>query len=260
MSDVIRYESAGGIGTLTIDRPEKRGAMTFAILGEFLEAMQQAGDDEDSRVVIITGTEGSFCSGTDLADLATIPGKDRPLRGSAEQSERWWPIVQCPKPVIAAVDGPAVGMGAEFTSQCDVRVASTRARFAWNFAHRGLVPDTGAGTWLLPRILGHSTALELLYSGRFVEADEALALGYVSRVVPAGTALEAARELAATFLQGSPLSHRLMKELVYRGFDRAHVDHMGAHTSALRTCFDSEDHAEGVASFLERRPARFVGR
>lgn len=260
MSDTIRYESQDGIGVLTIDRPEKRGAMTFAILGEFLEAIRKAGADESARVLILTGTEGSFCAGTDLADLSTIPGKERPLRGSAEQTDRWWPLVQCRKPLIAAIDGAAVGMGAEFTSQCDVRIASTRARFAWNFAHRGLVPDTGAGTWLLPRLLGHSKALELLYSGRFVGADEALDLGYVSDVVAPEALADAARALAESFLAGSPFSHGLMKDLVYGGLDRSHEDHMAAHTAALRACFDSDDHAEGVASFLERRPARFVGR
>ncbi len=259
MSDVIRTETKGGIGTLTIDRPEKRGAMSFAILAEFLTAMAELGQDESVRVVILTGTAGSFCAGTDLSDLSTIPGKERPLRGSAEQTDRWWPIVGCPKPVIAAIDGPAVGMGAEFTSQCDLRIASTRARFAWNFAHRGLVPDTGAGTWLLPRLLGHGKALELLYSGRFVEAEEALALGYVSEVVAPEELADRAKQVAEQFLEGSPLSHRLMKELVYRGLDRDQGEHMGAHTAALRTCFDSEDHAEGVASFLERRPAVFKG-
>src|SRR5207248_7882588 len=137
----------------------------------------------DARVVIVTGSGGSFCAGTDLADLSTVPGETRGVRGTAEQTDLWWPLVQCPKPVIAAVDGPAVGMGAEFTSQCDVRIASTNARFAWNFAHRGLVPDTGAGSWLLPKLIGLPAALRLLYSGDFLGAEEALALGYVSNVV-----------------------------------------------------------------------------
>jgi len=189
-----------------------------------------------------------------------VPGSERGLRGRADESERWWPLVACPKPVIAAVDGVAVGMGAEFTSQCDVRIASSRARFAWNFAHRGLVPDTGAGTWLLPRLLGPARALELLYSGRFVSADEALALGYVRSVVPPEGCLAAAREVAIGFLAGSPFSQRAMKELVYRGLDRTQAEHMAAHTQALQACFASADHKEGVAAFLEKRPARFTGR
>ncbi|MCB1646086.1 MAG: enoyl-CoA hydratase/isomerase family protein, partial [Pseudomonadales bacterium] len=156
MQDWILYDVEDGIATVTINRPEKRNAMSYAMLSDFIDTMAKAGEDDDARVVILTGTPGSFCAGTDLSDLSTRPGETRGLRGSAEEKSRWWPIVQCPKPVICAVDGPAVGMGAEFTSQCDIRIASTRARFAWNFAHRGLVPDTGAGSWLLPRLIGTS--------------------------------------------------------------------------------------------------------
>jgi enoyl-CoA hydratase/carnithine racemase len=256
---MIRYEVEGEIATVVIDRPEKRNALTYALLGDFLAAVKRAGEDAAARVVIVTGAGGAFCAGTDLADLATVPGAQRGLRGRPDQSERWWPLVACPKPVIAAVDGVAVGMGAEFTSQCDVRIASNRARFAWNFAHRGLVPDTGAGSWLLPRLVGPARALELLYSGRFVAAEEALALGYVSRVVPPEACLPAARELAQSFLAGSPFSHRRMKELVYRGLERSHAEHMAAHAEALTACFRSADHKEGVAAFLEKRPARFTG-
>ena len=255
----IRYEQKDGIATITIDRPEKRNAMSFAVLGEFLEAVKRAGDDADARVVILTGAGGSFCAGTDLSDLASRPPENRGLRGRADEIERWWPLSVCPKPVIAAVDGAAVGMGAEFTSQCDVRIATTRARFAWNFAHRGLVPDTGAGTWILPRLLGPSRALELLYSGRFIDAEEALALGYVQKVVPPEKLLDEARSVATSFLAGSPLSHRLIKELVYQSASRDHGAHMLAHTEAMKTCFSSDDHREGVASFLEKRPAKFSG-
>jgi enoyl-CoA hydratase len=253
---VIRYELEGEIATVVIDRPEKRNALTWALLGDFLAAVKRAGEDRAARVVIVTGAGGAFCAGTDLADLAARPAAER---GAREEGERWWPLVACPKPVIAAVDGVAVGMGAEFTSQCDLRIASTRARFAWNFAHRGLVPDTGAGTWLLPRLLGHAKALELLYSGRFVGAEEALALGYVARVVAPEECLPAARELARSFLAGSPFSHRRMKELVYRGLARGPAEHMAAHSEALTACFRSADHKEGVAAFLEKRPARFSG-
>jgi enoyl-CoA hydratase/carnithine racemase len=256
----IRYEVADGVATVTIDRPEKRNAMTYAVLGEFIEAIGHAGEDPDARVVIVTGVPGAFCAGTDLSDLSTVPGEQRGLRGEAHERDRWWPIVQCPKPTIAAVDGPAVGMGAEFTSQCDLRLATPNARFAWNFSHRGLVPDTGAGSWLLPRLVGHQQAMRLLYTGEFLTADEALALGYVLAVVPADDLLTTADSLARRILAGSPLSHRLVKQLVYEGYGRDVGEHMAAHTQALATCFRSEDHKEGVASFLERRPASFTGR
>ncbi len=260
MGDLIRYEVDGGIGTVTIDRPDKRNAMTYAMLGDFLATMQRAGADDRARVLILTGVPGAFCAGTDLADLATVPGGERGLRGDAGETARWWPIVQVPKPVIAAVDGPAVGMGAEFTSQCDLRLASPNARFAWNFVHRGLVPDTGAGTWLLPRLLGPQQAMRLLCTGDFLSADEAHRLGYVLDVVPSAELLPAARGLAERIMAGSPHSTKLIKELVYRGFERDIADHMAAHTAALGACFRSDDHREGVAAFLERRPAEFTGR
>ena len=256
----ILYDVADEIATITINRPEKRNAMSFAVLGEFLDATKRAGADPAARVVIVTGAGGAFCAGTDLSDLASRPPENRGLRGRADETDRWWPLVVCPKPVIAAVDGAAVGMGAEFTSQCDVRIATPRARFAWNFAHRGLVPDTGAGTWILPRLLGHARALELLYSGRFVSAEEALAIGYVLKVVEPEKLQDEARSLATSFLAGSPLSHRLLKDLVYQGESRDFAAHMDAHTAAMKTCFASDDHREGVASFLERRPAKFTGR
>jgi enoyl-CoA hydratase/carnithine racemase len=257
---MIRYEVSDRIGTITIDRPEKRNAMTYAMLAEFIATVKRAGGDDAAHVVIVTGSGGSFCAGTDLSDLATIPGESRGVRGEAEQSDVWWPLVQCPKPVIAAIDGAAVGMGAEFTSQCDVRIASTRARFAWNFAHRGLVPDTGAGTWLLPRLIGLPAALRLLYSGEFIDAQQALALGYVTQVVEPEALPDAALAEAHRFLAGSPLSHRLIKRLAYEGLQRDVLEHMQSHVEALQACFRSNDHKEGVAAFLEKREAKFTGR
>jgi enoyl-CoA hydratase len=257
----IRFEvDDEGIGVLTIDRPEKRNAMTYAMLGAFIEAVGKAGEDERVRVLIVTGAGGAFCAGTDLADLATIPGESRGVRGRSDQHDVWWPIVACPKPVIGAIDGYAVGMGAEFTSQCDVRIISDRARFAWNFAHRGLVPDTGAGSWLLPRIIGPSRALRLLYTGAFLEAEEALAIGYAAEIVAPEALADAALAEARRYLNSSPFSIRHMKSLVWRGLERDLSEHMAAHLEIMAACFKSEDHKEGVAAFLERRPANFVGR
>jgi enoyl-CoA hydratase len=259
MSEYIRYAVEDGIGTITIDRPEKRNAMTYAMLGEFIETIRTAGEDPAVRVVILTGVPGAFCAGTDLADLATVPGTSRGLRGGAEERGRWWPIVECPKPVICAIDGPAVGMGAEFTSQCDIRLATVNARFAWNFAHRGLVPDTGAGSWLLPRLIGPTRALKLLYTGDYLPAAEAVAIGYVDQLVEPAALLDEARALAKAIMRGSPFSHARIKTLVYEGLGSEVAPHMQRHTQALAECFKSADHQEGVASFLERRDARFTG-
>jgi enoyl-CoA hydratase/carnithine racemase len=253
----IRYEVADdGIATITIDRPEKRNAMSYAVLAEFHETILRAGADADARVVILTGAGGAFCAGTDLADLGNTPTDQRFGRGSGVEA---WPLVECPKPVIAAIDGPAVGMGAELATQCDVRIASTTARIAWNFVHRGLVSDTGAGTFLLPRIVGPTEALRLLYSGEFIDAPTALRLGFVSAVVEPGELLAAARAEAERYLAGSPFSIGRTKALVYGALTAGMADHMARTSTFLAECFRSDDHKEGVAAFLEKRAPRFTG-
>ena len=258
---LIRYHVEGKVGVVTIDRPEKRNAMTYAMLAEFIQTVGEADADDRTVVIVVTGVPGAFCAGTDLADLATVPGETRGLRGSADEAERhhWWPIAQSRKPTIGAIDGPAVGMGAEFTSQCDIRLASPNARFAWNFVHRGLVPDTGTGTWLLPRIIGLQHALRLTYTGAMIDSDEALRIGYVSEVVESDALVPAAIALAAQIAQGSPHSLGLIKSLTHEGLTAPIGEHMERHTAAMAACFKSDDHREGVASFLERRPAVFTG-
>jgi 2-(1,2-epoxy-1,2-dihydrophenyl)acetyl-CoA isomerase len=260
----IRYQLAGPIATVTIDRPEKRGAMTYAMLEEFSGFVARAGAEENVRVLIVTGVPGSFCAGIDLADLA---GRDPGDRGRAEpgdsgsgDSERVPLLMACPKPVIAAVDGMAVGMGAEFATQADLRVISTRARFRWNFVHRGLVADTGAGTWLLPRQIGIGPALRLLYTGEDLDAAAALALGFAAVVVEPEELPAAADALARRIAAASPFALARTKRLVLAGAAADVRSHVGATRVALAECFASADHAEGVAAFLEKRPARFTGR
>jgi len=257
----IRYEVSDRVATVTIDRPEKRNAMTYAVLAEFHEAIRRAAADEGVGAVVLTGAGGAFCAGTDLSDLSDTPEDQRSGRGR-ESSERQapWPIVACPKPVIAAVDGAAVGMGAEFATQCDVRVASTRARFGWIFVLRGLVADTGAGTFLLPRLIGPSAAMRLLFSGEIIDAAEALRLGFVTEVVEPDDLPAAAEAEARRYLDASPFAVRRTKELVYRGMFRPLDEHLRETARLLEECFGSEDHREGVAAFLERRPAAFTGR
>jgi 2-(1,2-epoxy-1,2-dihydrophenyl)acetyl-CoA isomerase len=260
----IRYEVDDRVATVTIDRPEKRNAMTYAILAEFHEAIHRAGSDEGVGAVVLTGAGGAFCAGTDLADLAETPEDQRSGRGregSGGSGARVpWPIVGCPKPMIAAVDGPAVGMGAEFATQCDVRVASTRARFGWIFVLRGLVADTGAGTFLLPRLIGPTAAMRLLFSGEIIDAAEALRLGLVTQVVEPEDLPAAAEAEARRYLDASPFAVRRTKELVYGGMFRPVDEHLRETARLLEECFGSDDHREGVAAFLERRPAAFTGR
>jgi enoyl-CoA hydratase/carnithine racemase len=259
MSDVIRYEVDGGVAIVTIDRPEKRNAMTYAILEEFRDAIRRAGDDRNAQAVVITGAGGAFCAGTDLSDLAATPTEARG-RSDGDDAPSTWIMQVCPKPVVAAVDGPAVGMGAEFTTQCDVRVASSRARFAWNFVHRGLVPDTGAASWLLPRQIGLTAALRLVLSGDFLSAEEALSLGYVVAVVDPAEVVSTGCAEARRLSSGSPFAASIAKQLIYDGLALSAAEHLARNRQAMATCFASEDHREGVAAFLEHRTPRFVGR
>jgi enoyl-CoA hydratase/carnithine racemase len=260
----IRYEvDDERIGIITIDRPEKRNAMSYPVLRDFIATVADAGDDERSRVIVVTGAGGAFCAGTDLSNLSDTPTDQRGTAagsGAPTRPRAAWPLVACPKPVIAAVDGAAVGMGAEFVTQADVRIITNRARIAWNFVHRGLVPDTGAGSWLLPRLIGVSQALRLLFSGEFLSPDDALALGFAVQVVEPDDLLDAARAEARRYLVGSPLAIRRSKQLVYEGLERSMQDHLKVNVEVMQACFESDDHREGVASFLERRPANFTGR
>ena len=169
------------IATITIDRPEKKNAMTYAILGDFIEAVAAAGDGSgDVRRRRHRRPRCVLCRDRPLRSRRHA-GRVAALRGTATEPPTVVAARRVPKPTICAVDGPAVGMGAEFTSQCDLRIASTNASFAWNFVHRGLVPDTGAGTWLLPRLIGVQAALRLMYTGERIGADEAHAPGLPHR-------------------------------------------------------------------------------
>jgi enoyl-CoA hydratase/carnithine racemase len=260
-ADHIRFAlDDDGVATITIDRPEKRNAMTWAMLGEFNAAVAVLSAEPRARVVILTGAPGVFCAGTDLADLANTPADRRGGSGDRDDGTPPWPLQRCPKPVIAAIDGPAVGMGAELATQCDIRILSPRARIAWNFGLRGLVPDTGAGSWLLPRLIGPQRALRLLFSAEALEAQEALAIGFAAQVVAPEDLAEAARTEAHRYLKCSPFALARIKALIWEGLGGELASHMRRHHAALAECFASDDHKEGVASFLERRPPQFTGR
>jgi len=256
---LIHYEVAGAVATITIDRPERRNAVDRAHVQDLLAAVERASGDEAVRAVVLTGANGAFCAGTDLSNADEIGPAHDDWWAQMQPHGWWWPIVRAPKPFIAAVDGAAIGMGVELTSHCDWRIASTRARFSWNFVHRGLVPDTGAGTWLLPRQVGLANALRLVFEGEPVRADTAKAMGYVHAVVEPEALARAAREEAEKLAAVSPLSIRLAKQLIYEGLGRSVADHLPSHVEALRECFASADHAEGVAAFFDKRQPRFTG-
>ena len=261
MSDHVRYEVGDDfIATLTLDKPARRNALDDEMRDAFDAAITAAGTDDRVRCLILTGAGGVFSSGRDLVDMNRRPPEQRGRVGENVGDDGWWRLTRCPKPVIAAVDGAAVGWGVEITSHCDVRIASTRARFGWVFAHRGLVTDTGAGTWILPRLVGMAEAARLLFSGEIIEAAEAQRIGYVQAVVSPDDLMAAARAEATRFTKGSPFAISRMKRLLWEGLNQSVPDHYQATKAALLECFVSDDHREGMAAFLGKRPAGFTGR
>nr|WP_272902433.1 enoyl-CoA hydratase-related protein [Brevibacterium daeguense] len=245
----------GGVAVLRFNRPEKRNALRYIDLDAFEELIEQAAASPDIRALVVTGSGGSFCAGIDLQDLASRDPDDRGRGENRTQSVDRWKLIACPLPVVAAVDGPAVGMGVEISCQADIRIGSPNAVFAWNFGARGLVPDMGLSSLVLPTIVGLPTALDLMYSGRKMLAQEAAERGYVSEIAddPVEGAVEVARQLA----QNSPFALKETKQLVY-GSLLDSQSHLSRHDAAMAACFASDDHREGVASFVEKRAPRYA--
>ncbi len=260
----IAYERVDSIGWLTFNRPEKLNAMTYAMLSRIEAVVREARDDDAVRVLIVSGAGRAFSAGTDLAELSERPPAQ--ARGSAyadayaADRPAPWTFLSLPKPVIAAVNGAAVGLGAEFSLQADIRLAGESARFSWVFPHRGLVPDTGAGTWLLPRVIGLARAAKLLYTGAMIDAAEAQRIGLVDEVVPDGELRGRAEALALQIARGAPLAIEQIKRLLYQGLARDARAHVDDNAQTLTRMFATEDHREGVRSFLERREPHFVRR
>jgi enoyl-CoA hydratase/carnithine racemase len=257
----IEYRVEDRILTLTLKRPEKLNAFTPTMQRELLDAIDRADGDDEIRAVIVTGAGRAFCAGADLSgggETFDSSGRDS-LEGHRDGGGVvTLRIFESIKPFIAAINGPAVGVGITMTLPMDVRIASTTARIGFVFARRGIVPEA-CSSWFLPRVVGVSRASEWVCTGRVFPAEEALAAGLVSRVTPPDELLPAARALAREIADHtSGVSVALSRQLLWRMLGADHP--MEAHridSKAIYTMGTSPDAAEGVTAFLEKRPARF---
>src|SRR3954471_17493771 len=262
----IRYEAADGVLTITLNRPDRLNAFTPTMMNELIAAFDRADADDDVRVVIVTGEGRGFCAGADLARGGeTFDARER--TGSADGAHRdgggrvSLRIYDSLKPVIAAINGPAVGVGITMTLPMDVRLAAEGAKIGFVFARRGIVPEA-CSSWFLPRLVGISQAMEWVATGRVFDASEALAGGLVRSVHAPDDVLGAARDLAREIADNSaPVSVALARRMLWTMLGAPHP--MEAHRADSRAMFArgrSADAAEGVTSFLEKRPAEFSDR
>ena len=261
--ECLIHEVKDSIATLTLNRPDRLNALGGTLRDDLHDALTRSAADPEVRVIIITGAGKGFCSGGDVKAMSEAkagkrerplmekiaPGRDRTLLAMRE----------APQPIIAAVNGAAAGAGFNLALGCDIRVASTAAKFSQAFVKRGLHPDWG-GTYFLPRIVGMAKACELIFTGAVIDAAEALRLGIVSQVVAPEELMPAAQTLARAIAAGPPIAIRLAKRGLYRNAESDLRTALEYETFAQNTCFETEDAAEGIRAFVEKRAPQFKGR
>jgi len=270
------YNVVDRIATITLNRPDKLNAWTAIMEQEVRSAIEEAERDENVRVIILTGAGRGFCAGADMSLLSSVvaSGVDERVRKQASSSSTSEPVdgaradfrkkysyfPAVGKPVIAAINGPVVGLGLVIALYCDLRFASEAAKFSTAFARRGLIAEYGLA-WILPRLVGHANALDLLFSARMVDSAEALRMGLVNQVFPQDVFLakvnEYARDVAAN---SSPRSTRIMKRQVYDAMFQTLGEAFDVAEREMLASLQCEDFKEGVAHFLEKRAPAFTGR
>lgn len=273
-SDIL-YAVEDRIATITLNRPDKLNAWTHTMEREVRAAMTAATADEAVRVIVLTGAGRGFCAGADMSLLSSVsesgvtelpdePAPAGPVPGGLDLPpdfhSRYGYFPTVPKPVVAAINGPAAGLGLIMALYCDVRFAADNAVFTTAFSRRGLIAEHGV-SWLLPALVGHAHALDLLLSARKVRATEALDMGLVNQVHPAGELMAAVKAYAGEMANlVSPRSVRVMKRQVYRATLQSLEQATLIANAEMPGSFVSEDFEEGVAHFVEQRAPKFTGR
>jgi enoyl-CoA hydratase/carnithine racemase len=267
----ILYDIKDRVATITLNRPDKLNAWTQKMEEEITTAIRGAAADDNVRVIILTGAGKGFCAGADMSLLSALSQESTPrasfltematggdVRADFRKKHAW--LLSVPKPIIAAINGASVGLGFIVPLYCDFRFASEKAKFSAIFSKRGLVAEYGLA-WMLPRLVGVGNAIEMMYTSKMIDAQEALRIGLVSRVLPEenflGAVQAVAAELAATV---SPRSLGVMKRQIYTGLLQNLGEAFDLATEEMKGSFGTEDFREGVAHFLEKRAAAFTGR
>lgn len=263
MSEELLFEVGDDkVAVITLNRPEKRNAFTQDMITRWLEALEECRTSDAIGAVIMTGSGTAFCSGGDVRNMGER-GEQTPLM---EKDRLWANLHDLPrvfaamdKPVIAAVNGAATGAGMDIALMADIRFAAESARFAESYVRVGLVPGEG-GAWYLPRIVGTARALEMLWTGDFVGAEEAERIGLVNAVVPDDELMDHTRAFAARLAAGPAVAMRLVKRAVYQGLRsdlETHLDLISSHIAIVR---NTEDYKNAIAAFREKRTPTFEGR
>jgi enoyl-CoA hydratase/carnithine racemase len=263
-SDILYDVADDGVATLTINRPEVMNALRAQTSRDMFGALDDVRSNDDVRCLLITGAGRGFCAGDDFQAIFLDEDRanrkiERQIRRIKEGESSLDEIFALEKPTIAAVNGPAVGYGMDIALYCDIRLASDRAKFGWYFVRRGVMGTIG-GTFILRQLVGLSKAFELTLTGDLIDADEALRIGLVSRVVPDDQLMDEALVLARKIASGPPLTQQLIKRSIHKGFGFDWKS-LGEYQQAVGdVLWETDDHMEGVHSFLERREPNFRGR
>lgn len=265
----INYEIQAGVATITLNRPDRMNALTRVLETETRDAMMRAGQDDAVRVIVLTGAGRAFCAGMDMEELETLPADDilDPARmlpfnmsARADYQGRYNYFPSVPKPIIASINGAAAGLGMIFALYADFRIASTKAVFTTAFAKRGLIAEHGSA-WIIPHVVGYPTAIDLLMTSRKVLAEEALRIGLVSALHEPEALEDATNQMATTLASDvSPRSLRVMKRQLWDAPYQTLAEAVSVANHEMVKSINSEDFKEGVAHFIEKRPAKFTGR